>query len=40
MVKVAILIDGGFFLKQLKVVRPKMNRNNPEEVIKGKKRGR
>lgn len=33
MAKVAILIDGGFFLKRLKVVRPQINRNNPDEVV-------
>ncbi len=33
MVRVAILIDGGFFLKRLRIVKPQIDRENPEEVV-------
>ncbi|MEO0503177.1 MAG: NYN domain-containing protein [Pseudomonadota bacterium] len=32
MTKVAILIDGGFFLKRLRTVRPNLDRSDPEKV--------
>ena len=34
MIKAAILIDGGYFLKRLPAVRPDVDANNPEEVAK------
>ena len=32
MTKVAILIDGGYFLKRLPTVRPDIDTGNPEDV--------
>ena len=34
MIKVAILIDGGYFLKRLPAVRPDVDSTDPEEAVK------
>ena len=34
MIKVAILVDGGYFLKRLPTVRPDVDATDPEEVVK------